>query len=74
MYGGRGDVGEAVGAAARVRVCGGVVRVCAPPGPPDGGRPVTTTWLARGTTQGEAAVIRSAGAGQWATTASEVSR
>lgn len=74
MYGGRGDVGEAVGAAARVGVFGGVVRVCAPPGPSEGGQPVTTTRLARGTTRGEAAVIRSAGAAQWDTTDSEVSR
>lgn len=74
MYGGRGDVGEAVGAAVRVRVFGAVVPGYAPPEPSDGGPPVTTTWLARGTTHGESPVIRSAGAGQWDTTASEVSR
>lgn len=80
-YGGRSDVESVVRVAVRSRALGAVVRVGAPPDwderqadSSEGGQPETTTCLARGSTELEAPVIRSAGAVRRDTTASEVSR
>ena len=78
-YGGRGDE-PLVGLAVRLRALGAEVRVCAPPDwaerPADwsGRQREMRTCPTRGSTELEAPVIRSAGAVQRSTAASEVSR
>ena len=79
-YGGRGDEPLA-GLAVRLRALGAEVRVCAPPdwaersaGSPGGRQREMRTCPARGSTELEAPVIRSASAVQRSTAASEVSR
>src|SRR6266542_4819675 len=80
-HGGRGDVEPLVGPAVRLRALGAEVRVCAPPDwaerladASEGRQPEMRTCPTRGSTELEAPVIRSAGAGQRSTAASEVSR